>query len=171
MGLPAAAARPTVSPLLPAGGPPRRAATLATAQRAWLTCRQPRAARARCLAAQKKARDKGRGQVSRRSITRVSLKVIGADGALIERRRQSNAKVPAPESASTTPRNAARLDIMIAPPSARRPPQAAGALRRPETPRRSAGRSWPRCCPSQNVPAIQDAATMPPRRPLLSARW
>jgi hypothetical protein len=49
--------------------------------------------------------------------------------------------------------------MMIAPPSARWPLQAAGALRRPETPRRSVGRSWRRYCSSRNVPAIQDAAT------------
>jgi hypothetical protein len=45
--------------------------------------------RQRCLAAQKKARDNGRGQCVSVLITQGSLKVIGADGALIERRRQS----------------------------------------------------------------------------------
>jgi len=41
---------------------------------------------------QKKARDKGRGQCVMVLITRVSLKVIGADGALIERQRQSGGR-------------------------------------------------------------------------------
>jgi hypothetical protein len=45
------------------------------------------------LAAQKKARDK-RGQCVSVLITRVSLKVIGFDGALIERRRQSGSSKP-----------------------------------------------------------------------------
>jgi hypothetical protein len=49
------------------------------------------------LAAQKKNRGKGRGQCVTVLITRVNLKVIGADGALmlIERRRQSGGRRPA----------------------------------------------------------------------------
>src|SRR5260370_41483256 len=56
---------------------------------ALLGCCQPCAASAAAWAAQKKARDKGRGQCVMVLITRGSLRVIGADGALIERRRQS----------------------------------------------------------------------------------
>jgi hypothetical protein len=41
------------------------------------------------LAAQKKARDKRHGQCVTVLITQGSLRVIEADGALIERRRQS----------------------------------------------------------------------------------
>ena len=48
--------------------------------------------RRRCLAAQKKARDK-RGQCVTVLITRGSLRVIGADGALIKRGRQSGGLV------------------------------------------------------------------------------
>ncbi len=65
------------------------------------------------------------GRYQRAEITMITnLKVIGADGALIERRRQSGGKASRPE-AEATPRNAARRDnasaFMIAPPSARRP--------------------------------------------------
>jgi len=132
---------------------------------------RPNQARTLSWAAQKKARDMGRGQCVTVLITRGILRVIGADGALIKRGRQSGGL-----RARAAPRNAARLDNtsalrMIAPPSARRPLQAAGALRRPEILRRSSGRSWRRRCPLRDVPAMQDAATMQPRRPLLSVRW
>jgi hypothetical protein len=63
--------------------------------------------RRRCLAAHKKARDKGRGQCVSVLITQGSLRVIEADGALIERRRQSgdNSAHGPPRAGAFEPRN------------------------------------------------------------------
>jgi len=54
---------------------------------------RPNQARTLSWAAQKKARDMGRGQCVTVLITRGILRVIGADGALIKRGRQSGGLV------------------------------------------------------------------------------